>query len=247
MNHDQNPNDSALTRELRDALSELATPERPPLPTITGRGRANKRRRLTGFSGLGVTGAAAGTALALGLTGALGAAPARSTGPVHVAAPAPSTATTLGTIQTAAFILTSNANGTDTLPLTMNQMLDPATLQQTLAQPGIPALVKTGTYCTSSPVPPDPVTAGVLSIRLPAGEPHRMVPAPSGPAPTEVQEMAAHTATVINPAAMPSGTELFLGYSSNIHAVFTDLIYTNSYTCSNSPSLVDLQRSSRRA
>ena len=39
--------------------------------------------------------------------------------------------------------------------------------------------------------------------------------------------------TVINPAAMPSGTELFFGYSSTIHALFTDLIYTSSYTCSN--------------
>ena len=79
MNHDENPNDSALTRELRDALSELATPERPPLAAITSRGRAHQRRRLAGFAGLGVTGVAAGTALALGLTGALGAAPARST------------------------------------------------------------------------------------------------------------------------------------------------------------------------
>jgi len=65
--------------------------------------------------------------------------------------------------------------------------------------------------------------------------PHTMVPAPNGPAPREVQQMAAHTATVINPAAMPSGTELFFGYSNSIHAVFTDLIYTTSYTCSSNP------------
>ena len=76
MNHDDaDPNDSALTRELRDALSELAAPERPPLAAITSRGRAHQRRRLAGFAGLGVTGAAAGTALALGLTGALGVGP----------------------------------------------------------------------------------------------------------------------------------------------------------------------------
>jgi len=29
---------------------------------------------------------------------------------------------------------------------------------------------------------------------------------------------------VINPAAIPSGTELFFGYSSSDNAVFTDLI-----------------------
>jgi hypothetical protein len=235
MNHEETLTDSALTRELRDALSELPTPGRPPLAAITGRGRAHRRGRRAGFAGLGVTGAAAGVALALGLSGAFAVTPARSTGPIHVASPAPSTATTLGKIQTAAFILTSNANGTDTLTLTMNQMLDPATLQQALTQHGIPALVKTGTYCTSSPAPPDPVRAGVLSTQLPAGIPHTMVPAPSGPAPSQVQQMAAHTATVINPAAMPTGTELFFGYSSSIHAIFTDLIYTSSYTCSANP------------
>jgi hypothetical protein len=47
--------------------------------------------------------------------------------------------------------------------------------------------------------------------------------------------MAANTATVINPAAIPSGTELFFGYSSGFHAVFTDLIDTDSYTCSSNP------------
>ena len=227
MNHDENPNDSPLSRELRDALSELATPERPPLAAVTSRARVHQRRRRAGFSGLGVT-------------GALVATPDRSKAATPPTAPTRSTSTntTTGTVvgpmQTAAFILTSNANGTDTLTLTTNQMLDPATLQQALTQHGIPALVKTGTYCTSNPAPPDPVSAGVLSIQLPRA-PHRMVPAPRSPAPGEVQEMAAHTATVINPAAMPSGTELFFGYSSNIHAVFTDLIYTSSYTCSNSP------------
>jgi hypothetical protein len=235
MNLDQNPTDGALTQELRDALDELATPERPPLAAITSRARAHRRRRHAGLAGLCLTGTAAGVALAVGLTGALGAAPARSPGPIHVATPAHNTPTTRGTVQTAAFILTSNANGTDTITLTMNQMLDPAALQQALAQYGIAALVKSGTYCTSSPSPPDPVSAGVLSIHLPTGAPHTMVPAPSGPAPRAVQEMAAHTTTVIDPSALPSGTELFFGYSSTINAVFTDLIYTNSYTCSNSP------------
>jgi hypothetical protein len=227
MSHHEDPNDSAMTRELRDALSELATPGRPPLAAITSRGRAYQRRRRAGFAGLGISGVAAGTALALGLTGALGAAPAPSTGAIHAAAPTRNA----GTIRTAAFILTSNANGTDTLTLTMSEMLNPATLQQALAQDGIPALVKTGTSCTSSPSPPDPVSVGVLSIQPPAGVPRRTLPAPSGPTPSEVQQMAAHTATVINPAALPPGTELFFGYFSNVHAVFTDLIYTSSYTC----------------
>ena len=172
--------------------------------------------------------------LALGLSGVLGATPARGTG-VHTAAPPAGTGTKAGMSRTKAFILTSNVNGTDTLTLTMDQMLDSATLQQQLTQRGIPALVKTDSYCSSNPPAPDPVSAGVLSVKLPGGFPHTMVPAPSGPAPSAVTQLAARTATVINPAAIPSGTELFFGYSTDIHAVFTDLIYTNHYTCGSNP------------
>ena len=67
--------------------------------------------------------------LGIGLSGALGAAPDGGT----------------GTIRTAAFTLTRSANGTDTLTSSNSQMLDPAALQQALAQHGIRALVKTGT------------------------------------------------------------------------------------------------------
>ncbi len=221
MNYDEHLNDSTLTRELRDSLSEVAAPERPPLAAITNRGRAHRRRRLASFAGLGGAGVAAGTALALSLTGVLGAAPARSTGTIGTAAPARST----GTIRTAAFTLTSNANGTDTLTLTNGQMLDPAALQQALGQHGIPALVKTGTSCSSNPAAPDPYSIGVLSNR-----PRVKPAAPYSPA---LSRRVAHTVTVINPAAMPSGTELFFGYFNSDHALFFDLIYTNSYTCSN--------------
>ena len=230
MNH-EHPNDSTLTRELRHALSELAAPERPPLAAITNRGRAHQRRRLTGFAGLGV---AAGTALALGLTGVLGAAPARSAGTTRTAAPARSA----GTTRTAAFTLTSNANGTDTLILTHSQMFDPAALQQALAQHGIPALVKTGTYCWSNPAAPDPSSIGVLSIRPPfkPQPPHGgTVLVPSNLKPSTRNWIVDHTVTVINPAAMPSGTELYFGYVNSGHALFLDLIYTRSFTCNNGP------------
>jgi hypothetical protein len=156
MNHDENPNDSALAWDLGVALSQLTVPERPPLAAITGRGRAHRRGRLAGFASLGV--AAAATALALSLTGAPAAAPARSTGAIHATTPARSTGTREGTIRAAGFILTGDVNGTDTLTLTMSQMLDPATLQQALTEYSIPALVKSGTYCTSDPPPPQPVS-----------------------------------------------------------------------------------------
>jgi hypothetical protein len=228
MNHDEHPNHSALTRELRDSLSEVAAPERPPLAAITNRGRAHQLRRLAGFAGLGVTGAAAGTALALSLTGVLGAAPARSTSTIRTAAPARST----GTIRTAAFTLTSNANGTDTLTLSNSQMLDPAALQRALAQHGIPALVKTDTYCASNPAAPDPNSIGVLTAQNANGTPlPRKSPAVKTVGPAHVAP--ADVVTVINPAAMPSGTKLFFGYFNSDHALVADLIYTSSYTCSN--------------
>ena len=189
--------------------------------------RASGHRRLAAC--ITAVAAAGAVVLGLGLSGAIGAAPQGGTGPIR----GTGTARGTGTIRTAAFTLTRNANGTDTLTLTMSQMLDPAVLQRALAQDGIRALVKTGIYCTSSPAAPDPASIGVLSVRLPVKPPHVMVPAPSGPAPSELKQIAARTVTVINPAAMPSGTELFFGYSSSIHALFTDLIYSSSYTCSN--------------
>jgi hypothetical protein len=233
MNHDEHRTDSTLTRELRDSLSELAAPERPPLAAIADKGRAHQRRRL---AGLGVAGVAAGAALAVGLTSVLSAAPGQSAAPGRSAAAANGQNASTGstrTVQTTAFTLTSNANGTDTLTLNMLQMLDPATLQRALSQHGIPALVKTGIFCTSSPAPGDPVGLGVLTVHLPAGtlRAPKMVPAQDVPSPSQLNRLGAETKTVINPAKIPAGAELFFGYSNSFHAIFFDLINTRSYTC----------------
>jgi hypothetical protein len=218
-----------LEHELRRAFASAAAgyqhaeQARQRLLQRNYRPGSGHRRLIAGISAVASAGS---VALGLGLSGVLGAVPARSTGTTGTAAPARST----GTIRTAAFTLTSNANGTDTLTLTMSQMLDPAVLQQALAQDGIRALVKTGTYCWSSPAAPDPRSIGVLSVRLPV----------------KPLKPTARAVVVINPAAMPSGTELFFGYSSQLvpsatgnssfhHALFTDLIYTSSYTCSTGP------------
>jgi hypothetical protein len=55
-----------------------------------------------------------------------------------------------------------------------------------------------------------------------------------GPHPVNV----GHDVTVINRAAMPAGTELFLGYfySGRVHAIRPGLIYTHSYTCGRASS-----------
>jgi len=168
--------------------------------------RARRRHRLSAVAGLSVT-AAAGTALVLGLTGVLGPAPARST----------------GTIRTAAFTLVSNSNGTATLTLSPGELLDPAVLQSDLAQYGIPALVTTGSFCTSDPAP-----AGFSQV---------VSEYPPGPWTLTPQSGVQPTIT-IDPAAMPAGTELSVGdfqLSSGEQQADFVLIDTSSYTCSSTP------------
>ena len=100
--------------------------------------RAQKaRRRRTAIAGIGVAAVAAGTALALSLTGVLGVVSARST----------------GTIQTTAFTLVKHANGTATLTINPDVLLSPGTLQNDLRQDGIPAIVTVGRFCSSHPGP----------------------------------------------------------------------------------------------
>jgi hypothetical protein len=53
MYDDDQLNDTAVLRELRDSLPGAAMPERPPLAAITARGRAQRRRRLFGAQGGG--------------------------------------------------------------------------------------------------------------------------------------------------------------------------------------------------
>jgi len=174
------------------------------------------RRRLAA----GITAVAAAGAVVLGLavSGALG----------------PSAAGATGTIRTAAFVLTRNANGTVTLTLTKGQVVhEPAALQQALAHDGIPALIKIGADCSSNPAPPLPSSIGVVSIHLPDGTP-MPIPTTGQPAPP----IPANAVIVLDPSAMPTGTEMFVGYRTGLPQAFPirlrvfHLIYTDSYTCS---------------
>ncbi|MGO9217265.1 MAG: hypothetical protein ACLP5E_05750 [Streptosporangiaceae bacterium] len=227
MNDDEHPDDSTLTQELRDSLSEVAVPGRPPLAAITDRGRVYQRRRLAGLAGLGVACAATGIALVLGLTGVPGAA-----------------LTPTGTDRTAAFTLTSYTNGT--VSLTLGQMSDPAALQRALAQHGTRALVKIGSYCSSSPAAPSPIRLGVLpgASPGPAGARRRATPGLGNSQgiwqsvtlpvkPSQLAPMVDPISMVINPAAMPAGTELFIGYFDLAQTIVVNLIYTGSHTCRN--------------
>jgi hypothetical protein len=215
----EHPDDATLTQELRDSLAELAVPGRPPLAAITSRGRVYRRRRLTG---LGVTGALV-IAVVLSLTGVFGAAPGH--GP--------------GTIQTADFTLTSYTNGT--VGLTLKQLFDPGELQQALAKAGVPALVRTNTYCASHPAGPSPAAIGVLvGTPLGKGKAGPAVPSPGGGVwlsitlpvkPSQLPPNENPVTWVINPAAIPSGTTLFIASFPIVQTIFMDLLSTGSHTC----------------
>jgi hypothetical protein len=201
--------DGAQLRELRDSLSSVAMPERPRLEAITARGRARRRHRLSVVAGLSVAGVAAGTALAVGLTGVLG--PAR----------------TPGTIRTAAFTLVSNSNGTATLTINPKELLDPAALQSDLARYGIPAKVTTGSFCSSDPAP-----AGFSQVvSSHSAGPFTATPQ-NGVHPTitiNPAAMPAGTELSIGNFQLSSGE-----YAGQQQADFV-LIDTSSYTCSSTP------------
>lgn len=180
----------------KDSLTEVQMST--PLDTIVRHGRAARRRhRLIGLAGTGALAVTA--ALAVSLTVAIG-----------------STHRT-GTIRTTAFTLVSNADGTATLTIHPQVLLDASTLQSDLKQDGIPAMVTVGRFCSSDPPP-----AGFLRVVS-------FQPKTQG---SGRQPVADPTVT-FHPAAMPPGAELSFGnfqLASSQQTSFT-LIDTGSYTC----------------
>lgn len=153
-------------------------------------------------AGAGVVAAASAVALGLGLSGALSSAPASTT-----------------TIKTAAFTLTRNADGTDTLTIDAPVLFEPETLQADLAQYGIPAKVTTGSFCSTDPAP------GGFSQAVSFNPPFRGDGGQQGP--------PGDPTVTIDPAAIPAGAELSVGTFSVPDGEQTAmaLIDTNSYTC----------------
>ena len=122
-------------------------------------------------------------------------------------APAP------GAIRTVSFTLVSNHNGTATLTINPHELLDAAALQNDLQRYGIPAKVTSGSFCSSDP------------------EPH-------GGSKAWSAALDVHPRTItFNPAGMPAGTELSIGYFQLSSGMEVDLmlISTTSYTCTSTP------------
>jgi hypothetical protein len=209
MNVHDEMSDTEVLRAASDSLSGIPVASPPDVAAIMARGRARRARRLSAVAGVSVAGAAAGTALALGLTGVLGPAGAP------------------GTIRTAAFTLVSNANGTATLTINPKELLDPAALQSDLAKYGIPAKVTSGSFCSSDPPPAG--FSQVVSFQ-PAG-PGTVTPQ-SGMQPTitiDPSAMPAGAELSFGYFQLSSGT-----YSGEQQAELV-LINTNSYTCTSTP------------
>jgi hypothetical protein len=204
MNVHDEMSDNEVLRAAAVSLSGIPVASPPDVGAIMARGRARRMRRFCGAAGLPVA-AAAGTALALGLTGVLVPAPARST----------------GTIRTAAFTLAGDSNGTVTLTIGLGELLDPATLQSDLAKYGIQAKITIGSLCSSDPAPTG--FSQVVS-QYPNG------PGRSGPGihPTitiDPSAMPAGTELSVGDFQLSSGEK---------QADFV-LIDTGSYTCSSTP------------
>jgi hypothetical protein len=197
-------NDNELSTMVRESVAHIHSDT--TVAQVIRRGRAVRARsRISAAAGgLAVITAAA---VVLGLSGAFGSAQDRGT----------------GTIRTTAFTLVKHTNGTATLTIHPNELLDAAALQHDLHQDGIPALVTTGRFCFSNPKPAG--FAQAVSFYP--------MPAPG------LRNVPPGQATItFNPAAMPAGTELSFGdfrLSSGGQQADFALINSNSYTCTSIP------------
>ncbi|HEY1639929.1 MAG TPA: hypothetical protein VGG35_04520 [Streptosporangiaceae bacterium] len=207
MNIHDELSDNEVLRAASDSLSAMPVAGPPDVEAIMARGRAHRARRLSAVAGLSVAGVAAGTALALGLTGALG--PARTT----------------GTIRTAAFTLVSNTNGTATLTLNPVQLFDPGQLQSDLAKYGIPAKVTSGSYCTSDPEP-----AGFSQVVSLPG------PGTSQGTSRQTLTITIDPAAMPDGTELSFGNfQLTTGELAGEQQADMDLIDASSYTCTSTP------------
>jgi hypothetical protein len=173
-----NEHDEVLC-QVRESFSGLRMDM--PVEKVFARSRARRRRRLSGLTAAAAATAGAAAAMALTLGGP---APTR---PGNLQPPSP------GSVELAAFSVTSGPSGSTTLILYKGPkypQLDPTALREALVQHGIPALVTVGTFCRSTPAAPASLGQVVHPSTLADGS----------------DEM------VINGQAMPSGTRLSIGY-----------------------------------
>ena len=159
-----------------------------PAEQIVAAGRARQRRRFAGVAAGVLAGAAAITGATFGFTAPAGTgATGTAAGGVH--------------IRTVAYSVDSQTDGTVRVTWDKQRYFeDHEGLQAALREAGFPVLIKVGEFCRG------PQDAGTLS--------------PSGVGPGVEKVMMGERGSdgrvtfVFTPAAMPAGTQLFIGYLS---------------------------------
>ena len=200
-----------LENELRSTLARAAAGfENPEQARRRLRQRNYHLRRGNRPLAAGITAAAAGAALVLGLglSGVFGSgspSPARGTSQVRLAA----------------FSVASNHDGTVTLILRRGVPFRPAALRRLLARHGVPALVKVGSYCYSNPPPHAP--GAVHTHPTLKGYPPGQTP-------------PKQTKLVINARALPADTEIGFGFFDHNRVFVQNIIFDHAHTCSASPA-----------
>jgi hypothetical protein len=174
-----------VTAALKDSLDGVTM--HTPIDQIVTAGRARRRRRRVTYAATGVV---AVTGIALGvpaLSHPSTAPPGTNAGGVH--------------IRTAAFALDSQADGTLRVSWDKEKYFqDHAGLQRALRSAGFPVLVKEGVFCRG------PQDDGKLS---PSGGGDGVQRVMHGE-----RQSDGRVNLVFNPAAMPAGQQLFIGYLS---------------------------------
>jgi len=162
-------NDDDVLGTLKNSLSGVHSAT--PVETIVAAGRSRRRHRL---AGLAVAGVAVAAAVAVpALSPSEPAATPGSTNPLRLAA----------------FTVVSNPNGTATVTLVKGPSLNADALSHALAQAGVPAVVRVGSFCRSAHQP-----AGLDQV-------------------LGSQRRADGTVVlVIMPSAMPDGAKLSIGF-----------------------------------
>ncbi|MBV9383959.1 MAG: hypothetical protein JOY82_08075 [Streptosporangiaceae bacterium] len=156
----------------------------PKAPRLEAVTARGRARRRHRLTGVSAVAAGACAALVVGLAGGGGPGSPASPGSQH-GAPA---------IHLAAFSVVSGPRGMTTLILYPGQVANPNAVRQALAQHGIAALVTANSFCHTKehPAPPGQVIL-----------PYRALPPGAGKAPPAIR---------INPAAMPAGSKISIGY-----------------------------------
>jgi hypothetical protein len=192
--------DEVTEKTLSTVRRRVTTIELPPPPSaerIIARGQARRHRRWSGAALSAATAAVAVVAITV----------------VGQAHPRSATTLKLGSrrvhVELTGYSINSDADGAITITVTNEQSMNPTYMQQVLAQAGVPAVIRVGSFCSTDTQPPG------LSQVVSDGQ------GPEG------------NVMVITPSAIPQGGELSIGYFSD-HVAFTLISAGQPLTCGTS-------------